>query len=304
MTSPPTEIKNVLVIGANGIVGTSAIKHLLASNFQVSALIRASSTKPTTFPPEVQVFKTDYTPASLAPAFQTQHAAVSTLSFDGLKLQKVLVDAAIAAGVKLFLPSEFGIDTSHPDAAKLIPFLQPKVETLEYLESKQDQIAWTGLASGSLFDWSLEIPGFGGIDVPERKATIYDGGDVTYSATTIEQVGRAIAAVLKQPLDVVANRHVLVNSFTLTQKEVVAALETVMGGTFEKSYDTVVNLRKVGFEKLEGGNFRGMLELIASSFYGGFGVADFESKGLWNGRLGLGQEDLEGVIRGWIEGRK
>ncbi|KAF2167038.1 hypothetical protein M409DRAFT_54252 [Zasmidium cellare ATCC 36951] len=298
----PPQIKTVLVVGASGIVGTQAIKHLLASNFQVSALIRSSSTSTPSFPSEVRIFKTDYTPTSLRPAFANQDAVLSTISGEGLALQRTLVDAAIAAGVKVFFPSEFGIDTTHPDAATLIPFLKPKIETLEYLETKQDRIAWTSIVSGSLCDWSLDIPSFGGIDVPGRKATIYDDGDVKYDATTSEQVGRAIAAVMKQPLDVIANQHVYVNSFTVTQKEVLAALEHATGEKFAISYDTVENLRKVGKEKLAGGNFYGMLELIASSFYGRFGVADFSiRKGLWNERLGLRGEQLEGVVREYVK---
>lgn len=295
-------IRTVLVIGASGTLGRQATKHLLANGFQVSGLIRDSSKAE--LPNEVKVFRTDYSEKSLEEAFKGQDAAVSTISGDGLGIQKAIVDAAVAAGVKFFLPSEYGIDTSNPDAPKLIPFLKSKVEALDYLKSKQDQISWAALITGSLFDWSLNIPSFGGINVPARTATVYDSGDVPYEASTCEQVGKAIAAALKRP-DIIKNQYVYVNSFTVTQNQVVQALEKATGDKFAVSHDSVENLRAGGHKQLQEGNFLGTLALIASTFYGKFGVADYSiTKGLWDEKLGLAQEDLDAVLRSYVATKK
>lgn len=62
--------------------------------------------------------------------------------WDGLRIQKTIINAAVAAGVKVFLAFECGIDTSNLDAPKSIPFLESKIEALDYIKSKQDKISW------------------------------------------------------------------------------------------------------------------------------------------------------------------
>ena len=95
-------------------------------------------------------------------------------------------------------PSEYGVDTSIPSSPDVLPLLAPKVEVLDYIKSQQDKISWTALITGSIFDWGLNIPSFGGFNVPARTVTIYDGGDVPYEATNLDQVGKAIAASLRR----------------------------------------------------------------------------------------------------------
>ncbi|OAL54750.1 NAD(P)-binding protein [Pyrenochaeta sp. DS3sAY3a] len=298
MASQSLKVKSVLVIGAGGNVGRQAIKYLAIEGFEVSGLTRESSG--VKLPAGVKHIKTNYSQKSLEEAFKGQDVVISTISGDGLALQKTIVDAAIAAGVKIIFPSEYGVDTSLPIAAEAIPFLQTKIELLDYIKNRQDQISWTALVAGSLFDWGLDIPSFGGIDVAARAATIYDSGDVPYEATNVEQVGRAIAAALKQP-NAIKNKYVYVNSFTVTQNQVVRGLEKATGNKFTVSHDSVDNLRKGGFKQLEDGSFFGMLALIASAFYGKFGVADYSTtKGLWNDTLGLVQEDLDSSLASYI----
>ena len=50
---------------------------------------------------------------SLKAAFQGQDAVISLVGGTALGDQNKLIDAAIAAGVKRFLPSEYGSDTTN-----------------------------------------------------------------------------------------------------------------------------------------------------------------------------------------------
>lgn len=64
-----------------------------------------------------------------------------------------MIDAAVAAGVKRFIPSEFGSDTNNKSAQELVPVFQKKVEVKEYLESKTGSgLTWTGIVTGPVFD--------------------------------------------------------------------------------------------------------------------------------------------------------
>ena len=69
--------------------------------------------------------------------------------------QKLLIDAAIEARVKLFFASEFGGNIMSPHY-RLFPteFVGDKVKTREYLEekAKTGEIAWTSLNGGPFFD--------------------------------------------------------------------------------------------------------------------------------------------------------
>ncbi|KAE8374387.1 hypothetical protein BDV26DRAFT_300267 [Aspergillus bertholletiae] len=304
MTS--SHINTVLVIGASGNVGKSTVKALLAEGFQVAGLTRESSQA--TLPADVKHVKTDYSEASLREIFKGHDAVVSTVSSiipgDALAIQKTFVDAAIAAGVKVFIPSEYGVDTSNRSAPEYIPFLADKLQTLDYLKSRQDQISWTAIISGSMFDWGLNIPGFGGWNVPARAVTIYDGGDVRYEATTLDQVGRAIAKSLKQP-GVTRNQYVYVNSYTVTQNETLRALERVTGEKFTVSRGSVEELWQEGAAAWKEGQPLGAISMLGGAIYGKGGLAHYAvNRGLWNERLGLEQENLDESLRSYLAEKK
>ncbi|RDW72069.1 hypothetical protein BP5796_08103 [Coleophoma crateriformis] len=301
----PSKIQKVMVIGASGSTGVPIVHALLASGFTVSVLARESSTA--TYPAQVQAFKTDYSPASLERALQGQDAVVSTLTTTSAAMQTSIIDAAIAAGVQRFIPSEFGIDTATPGISDTVPALAAKVATARYLQSKEATgLEWTGLAAGELFDWAFRFGAFGW-DLQHRKVTVFDGGEQEVEATTLAQLSRAVAAILaEEQRGATKNRYVYVNSFTVTQKEVLEIIETLMPDVdIEVTEVKTDELGKAGVEKLASGDAQaaqmGGFEVITAAVYG-FGGANNYSKnrGLWNQKLGLPQEDLRAVLAGIV----
>lgn len=86
--------------------------------------------------------------------FKDQDAVVSLISTADVSQQETIIDAAVAAGVKRFLPSEFGSDTSVENLAGIAPLLAPKQEVVRYLRTKEPAgLSWTALCSGSWIDW-------------------------------------------------------------------------------------------------------------------------------------------------------
>ncbi|CAG8173935.1 unnamed protein product [Penicillium olsonii] len=295
------EIKHVLVVGASGNVGRAAINALLEHKFHVTALTRELSNA--TFAASVKHLKSDYSEASLVEAFTGQDAVISTMSSvspgGALASQRSLIDAAIAARVKVFCPSEFGIDSSDRSASTYIPFLADKIDTVDYLKSQEDKISWTAVITGCMFDWGLNIPGFAGWNIPARTVTIFDGGDIPFEATNIDQVGKALAKCLVHA-DLTQNQYVYVNSFTTTQNEILQALEQVTGESITTSEGTVDELWNDGAAKVKEGQGLGVLGMIAGAIYGKGNLARFSSKGLWNEKLGLPQEDLTEFLRKYV----
>ncbi|EGO02740.1 hypothetical protein SERLA73DRAFT_176089 [Serpula lacrymans var. lacrymans S7.3] len=104
--------KSFAVVGAGPTLGVLIVSALLARNVPVIVLIRPSSTRE--LPAGAQVVPVDYTDVSAVASALRDHnvdVLVSTLAFAGLSAQTPLADAAKEAGVKLFVPSEFGTPT-------------------------------------------------------------------------------------------------------------------------------------------------------------------------------------------------
>jgi hypothetical protein len=125
---------------------------LESGKFDVTIFSRKESTQ--TFPEGVKVVKTDYSAAELEQKFKGQDAILSLVSGPALLQQKTYIDAALKAGVKRFIPSEFGSNTLNEAVVKEIPLFKPKAEALKYLQSKvAGDFSYTALLTGPFFDW-------------------------------------------------------------------------------------------------------------------------------------------------------
>ncbi|KAJ5520100.1 hypothetical protein N7463_000553 [Penicillium fimorum] len=164
--------KNVAIIGASGNVGKIILGSLVASSqFGITVISRKESEA--TFPPGVTVLKTDYSGKGLEVAFKGQDVVISAVGASAFGEQKKFVDAAICAGVRRFIPSEFSANSQNDAVLQLQPLFGPKKELVEYLKSKEaDGLTWTGLANGFLE-----------FDVASHTATIWDGGNKSFTLT-------------------------------------------------------------------------------------------------------------------------
>ena len=289
-------INKVIVLGATGNTGVYIVDALLDAGFEVTAMTRQTSVK--SLPSKVNIITSDYTHDSLVHAFTGQDAIVSTIATFSTQEQAKMINAAIAAGVKRFIPSEYGIDTSDPVLQEHLPVVKGKQDTVQYLKDKESSgLSWTALIVGSYFDWALKaMPGVFGYNIGERKVTLYDGGTAKYEATNLPQIGRAVAAILKS--DEAKNRYVYVNSFTISQSEVLATLEKVTGSKFEVTDGTREGLKKSGLGKMEAGDMSGVVEAISAQIFNLDGYNNYsQTKDLWNEKLGLPKEDLEVTLR-------
>lgn len=151
-----TAFKNVLIIGAGGHLGPSILTAFDSDpNFTVSILTRSSSAS--IFPAHLTVHRIsdDYPEAELLKAFRGQDAIISTVATAVAAIkQKSFIDAAIKAGVKRFVPSEFGSDTRNEKAMSILPqYFKGKRETVEYLVGKEKEgLSWSVFVTGPFFE--------------------------------------------------------------------------------------------------------------------------------------------------------
>jgi len=256
----------------------------------------------------VHVLKTDYTVASLTSLLSSSNidAVVSNLSGSALGAPQIaLIDAAKAAGVKRFLPSEFGSDTRNQKVLELIELFKGKKRTVDYLKTKEgDGFEWTSLITGPLLDWGLRHS-FLPVNIKEHKFYQWDNGAVPFSITNIATVGKAIINLLSSvdKLTATANKYVFIASHTITQKQLFDSVRKATPGE-EWAVEHVDSKTAAAKAKddLAKGNVYAGYELIK---YGTFaeGLGDFGDfrRVVSNDLLGLEKEDLDADVKKVVE---
>jgi hypothetical protein len=125
----------------------------------MSVLSRPESTN--TYADGIKVVKSDYTEASLVEALKGQDAVISALGAAGLAEEIKIIDAAVAAGVKRFVPSEYSCNSQNSKTTSLIPTFSLKVQINEHLKAQESKgLTWTAIEAGAAFDLvSIPTPG-------------------------------------------------------------------------------------------------------------------------------------------------
>ncbi|KAF2139476.1 uncharacterized protein K452DRAFT_352678 [Aplosporella prunicola CBS 121167] len=216
-----TTIRNIAVVGGSGTLGKPLLQALINSKaFNVTVLSRKSSTA--TFPDAVNVVHVDYASLpDLTNALKGQDAVVSVLPTGAIDTQIPLIEASIAAGVKRFIPSDFGGDIGNPKAATL-PVYQPNIAVHRALEAQTQahpEFTYTTIRNGVLLDWSMAHNFILAFD--SETPPLFDGGDRPFSASNLASVGQAVVGVLRHA-DETRNRAVYVHDLVLTQNKVLS----------------------------------------------------------------------------------
>ncbi|CAK7212229.1 hypothetical protein SCUCBS95973_001391 [Sporothrix curviconia] len=302
-------IKNVVVAGGTGALGTPITNALVQAGFNVTVFTREGSTS--TPPAGTSVKQVDYKSVdSLKAALAGQDAVVSVLGSFVIGEQQPLAEVAVAPGssIKRFIPSEFGINTRKTRDTPIGKILGGKTLLVDFLTeaaAKNPNFAWTGISSGHFFDWGL-THGSLGLDAKTHTATIYDSGNERYHASNLPFIGKAVAAVLRQagtPEDKTANKYIEIASFTPTQNEVLAAVQALTPG----QEWTVVHAKsdeaqKDAEERLSKGDYSTFLPLLSVwQFADGAGHApDQADPAFGNKLLGLQAEDPKVALAAWL----
>ncbi|CEI67385.1 hypothetical protein FVEN_g5733 [Fusarium venenatum] len=234
-------LKNIAVAGAAGDLGSAVFNALVTSNkFNLTVLTRKDSKS--TFPSGTKVIQVDYDSLeSLTAALQGQDAVVSTVGSLAIPSQNLLIDAAVAAGVKRFLPSEYGSNLVAPSVRKL-PVFGTKVAIEDKLIelANQGKISYTFVYNGIFLDWGIKHNFF--FDFSQPELTIWDQGDAEFSTTTLASVGDAVVGVLAHPEET-QDRIVYVQDIVLTQNKVLElAKEVSPGKEWKVKHDKIDNI--------------------------------------------------------------
>lgn len=245
------------------------------------------------------MIKNDYSKAELVKAFKGQDAVVSAVGATGFADQIGLIDAAIEAGVKRFIPSEFSSNTLNDAVRQLLPLFETKLQVLDHLKAKETTgLTWTGLWTGPLFDWGLRS-GFLGFDLQNKKATIWDGGEAKFSTTNESDFGGAIVSILTKPTET-ANQNLYVHTVATNQNTILASLEKQTGQKW--AVDHVETEKEIadGRKQLSEGDFTGVYALVKAAAWGsvdGIRANYSVDEKLANSLLGLPEGSVDETVK-------
>ncbi|KAI1749144.1 NAD(P)-binding protein [Xylaria castorea] len=292
-------LKKVAIAGSTGNLGPAVLQQLLEAGLDVTVLTRKQASH--NLPSSAKVVEVDYESLeSLTNALQDHDAVVSTLGGAALAGQLLLVEAAAKAGVKRFVPSEFGSNTVHPKTSQL-PAFKGKLAVQAALkkEAQTSGMTYTLVLTGPFFDWGLRV----GLvaDVKGRNITLWDGGDRVFSTTSLPTIGRAVVGVLKHPEET-KNRAVYVQDTALSLKQLLEIAKRATGSDDWKvdntSLDDHVNKGWEELRKPQPDPAKFVFNFISAAIWGeGYG-ARFDK--LDNELLGIkemNEKDIERLIK-------
>ncbi|GKT56155.1 NmrA-like family protein [Colletotrichum tofieldiae] len=295
-------VKSVLLVGANGTLGAKILDALVAAkSFKLSALKRAGSqTKPPYPADQVQVIEVDddLSLEGLKEAFKGQDVVIVSFRLRDLEQHLRIAEAASAAGVKHFMPADFGsIDADNPRARELIPLYRYKLavrQKAQELADKNPNFAWTGIVCGHFFDWGVK-EGFLHAYLDKKKIDVIDGGNIKASVATLPRVGEAVVRILNLGVtEVTKNKTLFIQSFCITQNELLHSLEKATGSKWTVNKVESESFIEEHKKKADAGDAEAIEDLV-------FAVGQLDAN--WTKRadfamkpLGLEDEDLDAVI--------
>lgn len=287
--------KNVVIAGASGSVGSVALQKFIDSGkFNIRVLKRAGSDSK--LPEGVEVVEVDYSSLeSLTAALKGYEVVISTLTTLAIDAQTTFIDAAIAAGVQRFIPSEFGSNLDNASVRKLPVFTQ-KVQIQEILKekAKTTQLTYSFLYNAAFLDWGLQHNFI--LAHADSKPTLFDGGEAEFSATTLGTVGEALVGIVSHPEET-KNRAVYISDIFITQKKLLELAKKVAP---ERPWEPVVVPLDVVTAKADERLAKGLYDMETFAPYLFRAIFDPKSEGKFvkndNELLGLKGKTEEDVI--------
>ncbi|KAI2625408.1 NmrA-like family protein [Hypomontagnella submonticulosa] len=293
--------RNILLIGASGAIGAVLLDEFQKdSSFSVTVLRRVSSKFQPPAGVRVITIPDSYPSDDLVAAFKGQDVIVNCTTTLSVSDQFRMVDAAIAAGVRRYIPSEYGLNNMRPDAQALNAVFHDKGKIQEYLRAKaaDGSIEWMSVSCGMWLKWSMAHD-FLGMHVREKKFVFWDDGEGYFSCTTEENTAAGIVKALGMPEET-RNKNIFLSDFAITQKQLLTAVEKAQGVKYRRE---TIDSEAFIIEKQEAvrnGDKFATFALIEAGFVTGRfgGHLEKEPGEIMNEKLGLPKRTLDDVVAG------
>ncbi|KAL0577559.1 hypothetical protein V5O48_004422 [Marasmius crinis-equi] len=274
-----SSFKSFAILGGSGLLGSQIVNAFVAKGVAPLVLSRKSSDK--TFPDTVKVAKVDLEDVDQVAQALKEHTVevvVSAISTENVSSQRTAAEAAKKAGVRLFVPSEFGSVTEgisqEPDAQESSPLVQ-KDKFIDYLKS-------LGLPYVRIFigQFLAFLPWFTG-HLENGKVNIIGKGEAPVSFTDIADVGGFVAHILTTlPPSELENRIFRIEGESATLVEVAKKLNKEINYTDHVPGGPANEIKNYLLKLFETGRGCARYDAVSGSVKEGGSVIDNH---LWSG---------------------
>ncbi|KAK5634793.1 hypothetical protein RRF57_010506 [Xylaria bambusicola] len=275
------QFNNVLIVGASGSFGRLVLEALQKdSDYTLTLLQRASSQARLPDHLKIITIADSYPIEELTSAFKGQDLIINCITTLSVKDQYRMIDAAIAAGVRRYVASEYGLNNMNPKAQALSNVFADKGKIQSYLRAKADdgQIEWMSISCGIWLKWGMAHD-FLGMHVRERRFVFWDDGEGLFSCTTEENTVAGLISALKVPEET-KNKNLFLSDFAITQRQLLDAIERIQSIKYRTE---TIDSEKLIAEKKEAekqGDESAILALVETGFVTGKFGGHLEKEGV------------------------
>jgi hypothetical protein len=249
--------KSILVLGAGELgsqVLTSLTTHPKRGNIQIALLLRPStmaSSDPSK-QAELEIYRKasiSLIPGDVAADAIAQLASLfapfdTIISCTGMTLprgtQLKISQAVLEAGVRRYLPWQFGLDYDAIGRASAQDLFDEQLDVRDLLRG-QDKTEWVAVSTGMFMSFLFERA-FGVVDLEAGKVqALGDWGNVL-AVTAVEDIGRVVAEIVL--VGVEEKGVVYVAGDVVSMQRLADVVELVLGRSVERSVETVEQLKR------------------------------------------------------------
>lgn len=228
-------MQNILLAGPTGNLGPHLAKALKNNGKDVFALVRPKTmADPGKILPlkelGVHLVEGDLNDQpSLEKACKGMDAVISAVGGNEIQLQENLLNAAIKAGVKRFMPSEFGLDPLACERGTCLLFDAKAGFQKKLKASGMDYTMF--YTNGFMEFWAFGLGELG--NSPDSgHVTVFGSGNVNASMTGLPDIARFTVALLDDPE--MKNREARLTTNEMTQEALIRLWEKISDSTVQR----------------------------------------------------------------------
>ena len=231
----------------------------------------------------------DQSGTALAAIFRRFDTVISCTGFvGGPGVQLKLARAALDAGVKRYLPWQFGVDYEVIGRGSAQDLFDEQLDVRDLLRS-QVQTEWVIVSTGMFTSFLFE-PAFGVVDLARNTVNALGGWDNAVTVTTAEDIGALTTEIVfSEPR--IANQVVYIAGDTVTYRQLADTIDRLMGTEVLRSAWSVDELKRKLVQE-PGDSLRKYRVVFAE----GRGVA-WDRQSTFNAQRGIAVSGLEEWMR-------
>ncbi|KAE8446254.1 hypothetical protein EG329_012340 [Mollisiaceae sp. DMI_Dod_QoI] len=204
--------------------------------------------------------KIDFCLSELEQHLKGKDAVICIFNGSDIHLSSLVLDAATATGIKLFIPCEFGLDTANSKIRDLLPPYQARFQFQQQL--RNSGIRWKAIYSGTMLEDALKTDGVLGIDVLWGSVVVFPGAEnLKVAVSTYDDVARTIVEVLRNP-EASSENELYSSTFIASLDELAEVVELTLDKKLDRYEGNFDGARMEAAERMKRGYFDGGVALM------------------------------------------